>query len=74
MPAATMAIALSDDQLSQIVQCAEPLPPQDRDQYLRRVADLLRGCEIGDGVVARAAREAQAEILRAPNLLGSVPR
>jgi|RhiMethySRZTD1v2_1073278.scaffolds.fasta_scaffold485836_1 hypothetical protein len=68
-----MPISLTDDQLDQIVACAEPLPPQDRDQYLRRVAALLRDCgEIGDGAVARAAREAQREVFRAPNLLGTV--
>ena len=69
---ATMPISLTDDQVDQIVRCAEPLPPQDRDQYLRRVAALLRDIEIGDGAVSRAAREAQREVFRAPNLLNTV--
>ena len=66
----TMPISLTDDQLAQIVACAEPLPPPDRDRYLRRVADLLRDVEIGDGAVSRAARAAQAEVFRAPHLVG----
>ena len=48
--------------------------PQDRDKYMRRVADLLRDVEIGDGAVSRAAREAQREVFRAPSVLGGVPR
>ena len=61
-----MPIALSDSQLEIIMRHAEPLPAADRDKYLHRVASLLHGQEIGDGVVARAARQAQNEIFRAP--------
>jgi hypothetical protein len=75
MPATTPLIALSDDQLDQVIRCAAPLLPQDRDQYFRRVAELLRDCEIiGDGAVGRAARQAQAELFRAPDLLTSLRR
>lgn len=63
-----MPVSLSDSQLDQVVRCAEPLHPQDRDRYLRLVADLLRGCEIGDGTVARAAAQAQRELFQAPDV------
>jgi hypothetical protein len=61
-------IALSDDQLQTVMLHAEPLPPQDRDRYLHRVASLLHGVAIGDGAVARAARQAQGELFCAPIL------
>jgi hypothetical protein len=47
---------------------ASPLHPHDRSAYLERVAELLRGRELGDGIVARAAREAQRQFMRAPEL------
>jgi hypothetical protein len=64
-------LPLTDDQLSAVMQCAAPLPPHDRDRYLRRVADLLRGQPIGDGAVSRAARQAQSEVFRAPQVNGN---
>jgi hypothetical protein len=51
-----------------VQQLATPLHPHVRGEYLERVAELLRGCEIGDGNVARAARQAQGEFTRAPAL------
>ena len=65
-----MPISLTDDQLAIIVRGAEPLLPQDRSAYLHRVASLLHDVEIGDGAVARAARQAQHELFRAPDLHG----
>jgi hypothetical protein len=38
---------------------------------LHRVAALLRGQELGDGAVSRAARQAQAELFRAPHINGN---
>jgi hypothetical protein len=68
-------IALTDDQLTVITNAAHPLPPQDRAAFLERVAEMLRGVEIGDGAVSRAARTAQAEFLRPPQINGAtVPR
>ena len=63
-------IGLSDEQLLTIQRAAGPLHPQDRDLYLEKVAELLNGHEIGDGLVGRVAREAQRQFLRAP---GSSP-
>ena len=61
-------IALTDNQLAQVQRCAEPLNPHDRGPYLERVAELLNGHEIGDGLVGRVVREAQRQFLRAPEL------
>ena len=58
-----MPLALTDIQIAVIRGLAEPLDPEDRDGYLRRVAELLNGRNVGDGVVARAARTAQSELL-----------
>ena len=57
-------LRLSDDQISIITKLAEPLLYVDRARFLKRVAELLRGHEIGDGVVYRAAEQAQREISR----------
>jgi hypothetical protein len=61
-------IALTNSQLLTIQRAAGPLHPQDRGPYLERVAELLRGHELGDGLVGRVAREAQHQFLRAPEL------
>jgi hypothetical protein len=52
-------LALSDRQLTILRDAAEPLHPRDRGAFLQTVAELLDGEEIGDGAIARAAREAQ---------------
>jgi hypothetical protein len=50
-------LALSDDQMTMITRAAEPLQPADRGPFLQRVATLLNGHELGDGVsVERRAR------------------
>jgi hypothetical protein len=63
-----MPLALTDDQLTIIRRLAEPLVYADRAAYLTRVAELLRGQELGDGVVGRAARQAALEFRRSPTL------
>ena len=60
-----MPLALTDDQLTIVRRLAEPLQLAERAGYLKRVAQLLRGhAEIGDGVVHRAAEQAQREFTR----------
>jgi hypothetical protein len=60
-------IALTDTQLHTIQQAAAPLNPHDRGPFLQRVAGMLQGQDqLGDGVVSRAAKEAQREFLRPP--------
>jgi hypothetical protein len=62
-------LALSDDQMNIITKLAEPLLHIDRGPYLQRVAQLLPGQpEIGDGVVHRAAEQAQREFRRSVTL------
>jgi hypothetical protein len=61
-------LAITDDQMSIIQRAASPLHPHDRGPFLERVAELLRGHELGDGIVSRAAREAQARFWRPPEL------
>jgi hypothetical protein len=63
-------LQMSDDQLTAILRAAEPLQPHDRGPFLEAVAALLQGCEIGDGAVARAAREAQRRFLHPPQDTG----
>jgi hypothetical protein len=57
-PARPRPLALTDAQWDIVQRAAEPLHPRDRGAYLEAVAELLREVEIGDGAVARAAREA----------------
>jgi hypothetical protein len=62
------SIGLTEEQLLAIQRAAGPLHPQDRGPYLEKVAEMLNGHEIGDGLVGRVAREAQRQFLRAPEL------
>src|SRR5215475_966280 len=56
-------LRLTDEQLNQVMRTAAPIPPELRDQYLRRVADQLRGSEFGDGEVYRACRAAAKSVM-----------
>jgi hypothetical protein len=51
-----MPLALSDDQMAQVLRCAEPLNPADRSSFLRDVAAELDGKELGDGLVLRRSK------------------
>jgi hypothetical protein len=59
-------LAFTDSQMTIIQNFAEPLEPALRGAYLQRVAALLRGRELGDGVVSRMAQLAQSEFRRVP--------
>ena len=61
-------LALTDDQMTTVMRCAEPLSPSDRAIFLVDVAAALQGRELGDGVVGRVCAEVQARYLRAPDL------
>ena len=55
-----MPLVLSDDELRIILEAATPIRPQDRDQFLRDVADQLAHYrEIRLGVVGRVCKELQ---------------
>jgi hypothetical protein len=60
---------LTADELLIIENCARPIPVQDRDRFLRDVADRLAEFrELGPGLVSRVAREAQRRVFRPPDL------
>jgi hypothetical protein len=61
-------IGLTDEQLLAIQRAAGPLHPRDRGPFPEKVAEMLNGHEIDDGLVGRVAREAQRQFLRAPDL------
>jgi hypothetical protein len=52
-------LALSDDQLTAIMQAAAPLPFNRRAAFLEEIAAQLRGREIGDGLVHRVIAQVQ---------------
>jgi hypothetical protein len=54
-------LALTDDQLDQIVRCAAPLHPELRRVFVEHVAHALRGKTIGDGTVYLACRQVLRE-------------
>ena len=56
-------LRLTDEQLNQVMRTAAPIPPELRDDYLRRVAEQLRSPEFGDGEVYRACREAAKAVM-----------
>jgi hypothetical protein len=57
-----MPIALSDSELDIVFAAARPLAVQDRDPFLRDVAERLAALpERGDGIVFQMCREVQRE-------------
>jgi hypothetical protein len=57
-------IALSDDELAAVMTAAAPIPPRDRDQFLRDVAsELSRYPELGPGIVGRVTAKTQRQHL-----------
>src|SRR5262249_31582826 len=63
-PSSPRPLALTDDQLDIVRRLAEPLQYGDRGAYLLRISELLRGHELGDGIVFRCAEQAQKEFRR----------
>jgi hypothetical protein len=62
-------LSLSDSQMDSVMHAALPLAPDDPSLFLRDVAAALAGLpELGDGAVARVARELQARYLKPPRL------
>jgi hypothetical protein len=56
-------IKLTDDELTQVLRCAAPLPVGDRDQFLRTVAEKLSSVDVGPGSVFRICSEVQRSLL-----------
>ena len=68
-----MPLALCDDELQIITDCARPLSPPDRDRFLRAVAaELSRYETLGAGIVGRVTAAAEREIFRGPSLLDRI--
>jgi hypothetical protein len=57
-------LRLSDDELDVVRRFAEPLHPNDRSAYLKRVSELLNGHVVGDGLPHRVCEQAQLELRR----------
>ena len=67
-----MPISLTDAELEVVMSAARPLQPHERDQFLRDVAAELERyrSDIGPGLVARVAREAQRKVFDPPSFSG----
>jgi hypothetical protein len=65
-----MPLALTDSQMDQILLAARPLPPRDRDGFLKTVVVMLdnRHGPVGDGDVNRAVRAAVKNFFDPPTL------
>lgn len=62
-----MPMSFSDDEMTAIMQLAEPVPVEHRDAFLQSLADALAVYpETGVGVVHREAARLQRDFLRAP--------
>jgi hypothetical protein len=62
-------ISLSDSELAAVMEAARPIPPRDRDQFLRDVAaELARYPELGPGIIGRVTAKIQRQHLNAPSI------
>ena len=61
-------LALSDSQITTVMQLARPLSPQQRSSFLELLAGKLNGQrELGDGELFRLCRELQREVYDPPD-------
>jgi hypothetical protein len=61
-------IALTDDQITSIMQLAAPLSPADRVRFLQLIAERLRNQDdVGDGSISRLCRELQRQFFTPPS-------
>jgi hypothetical protein len=59
-----MPLSLSDDELAALMTAARPIPPRDRDQFLRDVAvELAKYPEVGPGIIGRVCSKLQRQHL-----------
>jgi hypothetical protein len=67
MAAAPSPLALTDAQITSIMQLARPLQPAQRRIFVEMIAARLNGQrEIGDGMLYQICRELQRQVLGAP--------
>ena len=65
-------IALTDDELSAVMDAARPIPPASRDAFLHALAaELAQHPVIGEGLIHRVARDVQRKYFDPPDLSGS---
>jgi hypothetical protein len=56
-------LALSDQQMTRVMDAARHLPPRQRGQFLQAVAEQLRGCDHpGDGDLHRVLRAVSTDM------------
>jgi hypothetical protein len=68
-------LALSDDELRAVMSAAAPLPPHQRDAFLRDVAaELAKHLEIGPGVIGRVCSRLQREHINRPRYRNGVSK
>ena len=61
------ALALSDEQMTALIQASQPLQPHDRSAFLTELAARFEGREdVGDGELFRAVAELQRQFFTAP--------
>jgi hypothetical protein len=66
-------LSLSDSELTAIMSAAKPLPPHDRDRFLRDIATELAALPmLGDGAVHRAIVTVQRRHFDPPDLRAAV--
>jgi hypothetical protein len=69
MSTPTKPLALTDDQMSDLLAAAHPLPPDSRSAFLEACAcELAKLPMIGDGVVHRICAELQRQFFDPPDL------
>jgi hypothetical protein len=59
-------LAVTDEQITAIMDAAAPLASADRTAFLEEVVQLLDGQPIGDGLIFRTVRVVQARYLDVP--------
>jgi hypothetical protein len=67
-------LRLTDDQLAQVWQAAQPLTPDQRGPFLEQLARELGQGEIGDGALYRVLRETQRRFFDPPASTGEPHR
>jgi hypothetical protein len=73
-----MPIALTDSEMDIVFDAARPLAVQDRDAFLKDIAERLTALpHLGDGIVHRVCAEVQRQHWNPPvglELIGPLPR
>jgi hypothetical protein len=60
-------LALTDAQITTVMQLARPLSPDQRSAFVELLAAKLNGCrEIGDGALYQVCRDLQRELFSPP--------